>query len=94
MRSQAVVRTEHASKYLTQLCKHWAHKFEVSFDPVLGRIALPMGICTLTATPAALQVDLDGVEGTDMSRFEDVVADHINRFAHREGELTFPWVRG
>lgn len=94
MRSQAIVQTEHASKYLTQLCKHWAHKFEVSFDPVLGRIALPMGTCTLTATPAALQVDLDGVEGADMSRFEDVVADHVNRFAHREGELTFPWVRG
>lgn len=93
MRSQAVVQTEHASKYLTQLCKHWAHKFEVSFDPVLGRIALPMGTCTLTATPAALQVDLEGDEAADMSRFEDVVADHINRFAHREGPLAFPWVR-
>ncbi|WP_269714539.1 DUF2218 domain-containing protein [Caulobacter sp. NIBR2454] len=93
MESNATVATENGSKYLTQLCKHWSHKFEVSFDAVLGRIVLPLGVCTLTATPAALSVRLEAAEGADLSRFEDVVAEHVNRFAHREGALTFPWVR-
>ena len=35
--SQAQVRTEHASRYLQQLCKHWSHKFAVTFDRVARR---------------------------------------------------------
>lgn len=39
-RSRADVPTAHASRYLQQLCKHWAHRFEVTFDPHQGRIDL------------------------------------------------------
>ncbi|TIT63197.1 MAG: DUF2218 domain-containing protein, partial [Mesorhizobium sp.] len=34
--SHANVTTAHASRYLQQLCKHWAHKFPVEFDPNHG----------------------------------------------------------
>ena len=64
------------------------------FDAALGRIVLPFGTCVLTANPAALDVALSPVEGADLARFEDVVAEHINRFAHREGgDLGFAWLR-
>jgi hypothetical protein len=93
MQSTATVETEHGSRYLTQLCKHWSHKFEVSHDAALGRIVLPLGVCVLTASPQALQVALDTDAADEITRFEDVVATHINRFAHKEGELAFAWVR-
>lgn len=38
--SHADVVTEHASRYLQQLCKHWAHKFPVEFDLNHGTIDL------------------------------------------------------
>ncbi|WP_424340018.1 DUF2218 domain-containing protein, partial [Henriciella sp.] len=28
----ARVATSNASKYMTQLCKHWSHKFETMID--------------------------------------------------------------
>lgn len=89
--SRATVSTANASRYLQQLCKHWGHKFEVSFDPSQGRVALPFGPVDLKAHDSALEVTctIDG-EG-DLSRMQQVVADHLNRFAHREGELTFDW---
>ncbi|MGO7273650.1 DUF2218 domain-containing protein, partial [Rhizobium ruizarguesonis] len=36
--SKVVVPTEHASRYLQQLCKHWSHKFSVDFYPLKGRV--------------------------------------------------------
>lgn len=89
--SRAVVPTPNASRYLQQLCKHWGHKFEVTFDPAAGRVALPFGPVEMTASDQALEVlcRIDG-EG-DLVRMQQVVAEHVNRFAHREGELVFDW---
>ena len=91
IRTHAVVATTHASRYLQQLCKHWSHKFEVSFDATHGRIALPFGLAELAATDAALAISLTLNDDADAARSQAVVAEHLNRFAFREGELTFDW---
>ncbi|MBB4612865.1 DUF2218 domain-containing protein [Novosphingobium taihuense] len=89
--SRAVVPTASASRYLQQLCKHWGHKFEVSFDPTAGKVALPSGPVELAASDTVLEVTCR-IEGEgDLPRMQQVVADHLNRFAHREGELQFDW---
>ncbi|WP_062014566.1 DUF2218 domain-containing protein [Aureimonas sp. AU4] len=91
-RSLATVPTEHASRYLQQLCKHWAHKFPVEFTPEAGTIDLPAGRTALRADAAALSIAITAGEGGDLDRLETVVADHIQRFAFRE-ELRFDWRR-
>ncbi len=60
--SRAIVSTASASRYLQQLCKHWGHKFEATFDSRQGRVALPFGPLELVATDDALSVTcrLDG----------------------------------
>ena len=89
--SRAVVPTPNASRYLQQLCKHWSHKFDVTFDPSQGRVALPTGIASMVASDDALTVSLTLNAGGDMARLRQVVADHLNRFAFREGEFAFDW---
>ena len=88
--STCIVATEHGSRYLQQLCKHWAHKFEVSFDAQQGRIVMPEDrVVTLTATPAKLEITLDApAEAT--AHMRGIVDSHIARFAFRE-ELVFDW---
>lgn len=87
-KSTAVVATEHASRYLQQLCKHWSHKFAVEFTPAMGRIDLGEGrVVDLSANDTSLTVE---VEAADLPQLEQVVADHIARFAFRE-ELKFDW---
>ena len=87
----ARVPTQSASRYLQQLCKHWSHKFEVSFDPQAGTIALPFGKTDLRAEPDTLVVTIHIADGADAERPKKVVEDHLNRFAFREGELQFDW---
>lgn len=93
MLSLATIPTDNAARYMTQLCKHWSHRFTVAFDDKAGRIELPLGACTLTAGPAALDIVLDAADEPGLAKMEDVVAEHLNRFAFREGELAFAWTR-
>jgi hypothetical protein len=88
--SRVDVTTAYASRYLQQLCKHWAHKFPVEFDPNHGTIDLSLGRTVLDADAAALHITVSTDEGGSLERLESVVADHIKRFAFRE-ELIFDW---
>jgi len=89
--STAIVPTESASRYLQQLCKHWGHKFTVDFTPEAGRIEFPMGPIVMAADAEALTVTLEPGPDVDLGKMQQVVAEHLNRFAHREGELVFDW---
>jgi hypothetical protein len=85
----ARVPTAHASRYLQQLCKHWAHKFPVEFTPEKGRIEMSAGVLILDADPEGLGLSLTA-DPDDLERMEGVVAAHLQRFAFRE-ELAFDW---
>ncbi len=88
--SEAQVPTANASSYLRQLCRHWAHKFPVTFDDQGGRIDLPKAVCTLNATADALHVHLATSEPVDETHMQRVVAEHLQRFGFRE-PLVFDW---
>ncbi len=93
--SEATVSTDKGASYLKQLCRHWGHKFPVAFDDAQGRIEMPTMLCLLTATPEMLAVRLefaDGADEVDQARMEEVVREHIQRFAFRE-QLLFEWER-
>lgn len=83
--------TEHGSRYLQQLCKHWSHKFEVAFDPENGTIQLLAGRIGMTARPRQLEATLAAAAAEDLDRLQGVFEDHINRFAFREAPLAFAW---
>ena len=89
----ADVTTAHASRYLQQLCKHWSHRFTVTFDPTAGTVALPDATLRMTADDAALHLALDSADANTLPRLKDVVVEHIRRFAFRE-ELGFDWRDG
>ena len=89
-RTTCRVATEHGSRYLQQLCKHWTHKFQVDFDPRQGRIAMPEDrVIRLDAAADALTITLDA-PAEAMQHMQHVVDSHVARFAFRE-ELAFDW---
>jgi hypothetical protein len=89
--AMASVPTASGSRYLQQLCKHWGHKFEVSFTPEQGTIRFPEATATLTATPDALAVRIEAADPAVVERMKGVVASHLDRFAFREAPLPFDW---
>ena len=88
--SKTAIATEHASRYLQQLCKHFAHKLTVKFDEHAGEITFSIGDCRLQADGEALHIELTAPNPDDMEQLKDVVIRHLVRFAFRE-ELQTNW---
>ena len=82
--SHGRAETANARRYMTQLCKHWSHRFEVRFDDTTGEVPLPSGPCRLKAEPDRLEIELETAEADQLNRMEQVVAEHLQRFAFRE----------
>ncbi len=89
--SSSIVTTDHASRYLQQLCKHFGHKVPVEYVPEEGRINFPFGTCTLRAEGASLILTAVA-ESDNRDRLEQVIGDHLARFAFRE-KITVTWQR-
>ncbi len=87
---EARVATENGSSYLRKLCQHWAHKFPVKYDDTHGKIDMAAGKCLLFADASGLTVRLIMPEDGDQARMQQVVEEHIKRFAFKE-ELQFVW---
>lgn len=87
----ARVPTQRAARYLQQLCKHWAHRFEVDFKPDHAVVVLPEARLTLNAFPEALEILLQGESLEGVLRMRDVVQSHVDGFAFREAPLKFTW---
>ena len=89
--STARYATPHASKYLQQLCKHFAHKVEVSFDAHRGTAALLSGPAELAADAEALTVRVTAPDLKGIITARYVIDSHLVTFAHREDFAGLSW---
>lgn len=97
----AAVPTEHAGRYLQQICKHWSHDLTVEFTPEHGTVTFPANgragsfpgdaLVTFDARADALDVRIDASDAEQLAVMRDVVARHLDRFAFREAPLRFDW---
>lgn len=93
MESHAVAETEQASKYLQQLCKHFAHKVRSDFDAAAGRVEFPPGLCHMTAEDARLSFYCQSAKPQGLLVMQGIIDNHLKRFAWRE-ELALTWLAG
>jgi hypothetical protein len=99
--STAHVPTAHASRYLQQLCKHWAHNLAVTFDEHKGSVTFPRNArgadwpgdatLALAAHGDNLECRLETSAPEQREALKGAVARHIDRFAFREAPLAFDW---
>jgi hypothetical protein len=91
IRSEASVATEKPVPYMKQLCKHFGHKVEATFDDERGTIHMTTGLCELDATRAgALALKLSAGDAESLTRLEQVIGSHLERFGRRD-ELSVSW---
>ena len=99
--ASAHVPTSQASKYLQQLCKHWEHNLQVEFTPENGTVIFPKdargadhpgdAVVTFNAVEDGLDVRIDASSEEQLEGLKGAVARHVDRFAFREGALTYDW---
>ena len=97
----ASVPTASGSRYLQQLCKHWAHNLEVAYTPEHGTVTFPRdargadhpgdGLARFDAQAETLEVRIDATSPEQLEGLKGAVARHLDRFAFREAPLTFEW---
>ncbi|MFN3348188.1 DUF2218 domain-containing protein [Pseudorhodoplanes sp.] len=92
--SEAQISTASASRYLQQLCKHWSHKFPVAFTADSGTIPFSEDRrCEVSASADALTMRIHAADEATLVRTQDVVIDHLKRFAFREDLGDVRWTR-
>lgn len=100
--STAIVPTGKAGRYLQQLCKHWAHNLAVEYDETRGKVVFPKdargaewpgdAVFIMAAGDDALTCRIEASAPGQLDGLKGAVERHLDRFAFREGELSFAWV--
>lgn len=95
------VATAHASRYLQQTAKHFAHKLPVSADAVHAELTFPKdargaewpadALVVLDASDAALTVTITASAAGQRDGLKRAIAEHVDRFAFREAPLAWAW---
>lgn len=91
LKETGVFETANASRYMQQLCKHFAHKVEVDYDETQARAALPVGPATMNADDRVLRVNITAEDEEGLARARHIIDDHLRRFAHRENFEHMTW---
>ena len=92
LKATAYLKTAHGSRYLQQLCKHFAHKAEVEFTPTEGLCALRSGPARMWADEAGLRVEVTASDEGGLAGAKRAIDSHLQRIASREGFDEMPWV--
>lgn len=100
----AHIATEHAAKYLQQVCKHWAHNLPVAFDETHGTITFAKDArgadwpddaqVTFDATADTLCCTITASAEGQRDGLKGAIERHVDRFAFREGPLAYHWIDG
>lgn len=83
--------TPNGSKYLQQLCRHFAHKIDATCSETEGRCAFDLGVAHLNADDKGLTVRFDLQDPKHIDGAKGVIDSHLVRFAFRENFETMDW---
>jgi uncharacterized protein len=92
---------QNSRRYIEKLCKHWAHKLDISLDDDSARVVFPKeeddpdypqdAIAVFRTTESRLDVQLTAFTLTQVEALCGVIDDHLDRFASRDGGLRLTW---
>lgn len=90
--AQADVATTRPSRYLTQLCKHFARKVHAEYDYENGVASFETGTCAMHARDGVLRLRAEASNDDKLRQVQAVVGNHLERFGARD-ELTVHWTQ-
>ncbi|WP_052711599.1 DUF2218 domain-containing protein [Elstera litoralis] len=91
--SVAEFETAQAHRYLTQVCKHFAHKIPVELSEARGECRFVCGTAGLEADAARLRLRVTAPTEAELVETQSVIESHLLRFAFREGGEALTWTR-
>ena len=91
-KSYVYIESEHSSRYIVTLCRHFARKVPSRWDESHGEVNFAMGDCLLSLEGdeqrLRIECQSDSLEG--LNAVQNVLASHMQMFSRRETiELTW-----
>lgn len=83
--------TEKGTRYMGQLCKHFAHKIDAGVDGNQGYANFPFGTAKMRADENQLEIAISAEDEAALTRTKDVIESHLLRFAFREELEKLDW---
>jgi len=87
---RAEVPTRNASRYLQQLCRHWAQQATADYTATAGRVAFAGWQVEMEARRESLDITIDVPDAKMLDRCGKFVSDRLQRIALQE-TLFFEW---
>ncbi|MCU1718233.1 DUF2218 domain-containing protein [Pseudomonas sp. 5P_3.1_Bac2] len=84
------VATASPARYISRLCKHFAHKVPVSFDEQQGRVEFERGLGLLKAQANGLTLSVEAADAEALEHVKAVMERHFVRVAWQEA-LSLSW---
>jgi hypothetical protein len=87
-----IIQTEHASKYLMTLCRHFARKVESEWSELQGAVKFPKGDCEMhvDTTKNQLVIFCSAENEVDLALIKSILESHVELFSRRE-TVTLSW---
>lgn len=83
--------TKNGSKLLQQLCKHFGHKIEVSYNETAGKADFIFGPAFFSADAQSLTVKFELKDQSADEAARHVIDSHLEKFAFREDFSGMIW---
>ncbi|MEO0419414.1 MAG: DUF2218 domain-containing protein [Pseudomonadota bacterium] len=83
---------EKSARYVQQLIKHWAHKFDAVYADGFGEVPFSQTThATFEARENGIAIRLTSIDSDESEEMRSVIEDHLDRFAFREAPLDYKW---
>ncbi|MCV6584225.1 MAG: DUF2218 domain-containing protein [Marinibacterium sp.] len=89
--ARSTYETTNASRFLQQLCKHFAHKVPATFDDQTGEVTFSCGRARMRALADRLDFVIESGDRAGLDQTKAVIEDHLLRFAFRETPQPLIW---
>lgn len=90
LESHAEVVIDRPARWAKQLADHFSHKLEVQERPEGRVLHFSVGEGVVSNNDIAVLLTARAETADELARVQDVLARHLERFAHRE-EITVSW---
>jgi hypothetical protein len=90
--SRTTLETANPERYMRLVCSHWKHRFPVELETDRARIDFGDSACRLSVRPEGLHIEITA-QAEALPELEDIVIDHLQRFAPRGISLQVAWTR-
>lgn len=92
--SQTHIQSEHAPRYLTTLCRHFARKVPATWDEQQGEVKFVDGLCLMSVANdcQVLEIRCQSAAEEGLAKLESIITQHVKMFERRE-QLQLAWQR-